>query len=76
MNQECRVNVRFHQPPEALRRYFTTFYSTDLEVPAGQRVVDYLHPEWAGLRFITGTLPEGEIAGRSSRWDISSCMIL
>ena len=65
MSQECRVNVRFHQPPEALRRYFTTFYSTDLEVPAGQRVVDYLHPEWAGLRFITGTLPEGEIAGRA-----------
>ena len=65
MNQECRVNVRFHQPPEELRRYFTSFYATDLDVPAGQRVVDYLHPEWAGLRFITGTLPEGEIAGRA-----------
>ena len=64
MSQECQVNVRFHQPPEALRRYFTTFYSTDLEIPAGQRVVDYLHPEWAGLRFVTGEVPDAEIAGQ------------
>ena len=64
MSDDCQVSVRFHQPPEALRAYFTTFYSTDLAVPDGGRVVDYLHPEWAGLRFITGALPAAEIAGR------------
>ncbi len=57
--------MRFHQPPEALRPYFTTFYSTDVEVAPGQRVVDFLHPEWAGMRFITGELPQGEIAGQA-----------
>ena len=65
MSDDCQVNVRFHQPPDALRRYFTTFYSTDVEIPAGQRVVDFLHPEWAGMRFITGELPQGEIAGQT-----------
>ena len=63
MSDDCQVDVRFHQPPEALRRYFTTFYSTDVSVPAGHRVVDYLHPEWAGLRVIVGDLPNAEIAG-------------
>ena len=55
--------MRFHQPPEALRAYFTTFYSTDVTVPHGERAVDYLHPEWAGLRFVTGEVPDAEIAG-------------
>lgn len=63
MSAECQVEVRFHQPPEALRRYFTSFYSTDVSVPSGQRVLDYLHPEWAGLRFVTGEVPDAEIAG-------------
>lgn len=64
MSDDCQVSVRFHQPPEALRPYFTSFYSVDIVVPGGGRVVDYLHPEWAGLRFMTGSLPESEIAGR------------
>ena len=63
MSADCQVAVRFHQPPAALRAYFTTFYSTDVSVPVGTRVVDYLHPEWAGLRFVTGEVPDAEIAG-------------
>lgn len=64
MSDDCQVSVRFHQPSEGLRPYFTSFYSVDIVVPGGGRVVDYLHPEWAGLRFMTGSLPESEIAGR------------
>ena len=63
MSADCQVDVRFHQPPEALRPYFTTFYSTDIAVAADSRVVDYLHPEWAGLRFVTGEVPDAVIAG-------------
>ena len=63
MSDDCQVSVRFHQPPEALRSYFTSFYATDVAVAGGRRVVDYLHPEWAGLRFVTGDLPEAVIAG-------------
>jgi AraC-like DNA-binding protein len=63
VSAECQVDVRFHQPPETLRAYFTTFYSTEVTVPPGQRVTDFLHPEWAGLRFNTGEVPDAEIAG-------------
>jgi len=47
-----------------LARYFTTFYTTEIVVADCGRVTDWLHPEWAGLRFITGEYPDAEIAGR------------
>ncbi|MXO60324.1 helix-turn-helix domain-containing protein [Altererythrobacter salegens] len=49
--------MRFYQPPPALRRFFTTFYYIDLVVAGGGLVQDYLHPEWANLRFHSGGLP-------------------
>ena len=64
MSDGCTVTARFYPPPPELRAYFTTFYTTTLEMPAGERVTDWLHPEWAGLRFITGAAPDAEIAGR------------
>ena len=64
MSEGCTVRVRFHQPPPLLARYFTTFYTTDIAVPDGGRVTDWLHPEWAGLRFISGEFPDAEIAGK------------
>lgn len=50
MSRDCQVQVRFHLPPAELQPYFTTFYHVQIKVPAGQRVVDRLHPEWANLR--------------------------
>lgn len=58
------MRVRFHQPPPVLARYFTTFYTTEVEIADGGRVTDWLHPEWAGLRFIAGEVPDAEIAGQ------------
>ena len=46
-------------PPDQLRRYITTFYQAEWTVPDGERLVDHLLPEWANLRFHTGSLPEG-----------------
>lgn len=63
MYSDCHVRVRFHQPSLALRPYFTTFYLTEIEVPEGKRVTDWLHPEWANLRCIRGEIPVSEIAG-------------
>jgi AraC-like DNA-binding protein len=60
---DCRVRVQFHQPPAALRRFFTTFYLTEIDVPEGTRVTDHLHPEWANIRIFSGDLPVAEIAG-------------
>lgn len=64
MSQECQISVRFHAPPEDLRRFFTTFYLTEFDVPVGETVEDSLHPEWAGLRLFDGQGPVSWIDGQ------------
>lgn len=54
------VNVSFFQPPEHLRRYFTTFYLFELDAPDNVRIQDFLQPEWANLRFYSGDFPDAE----------------
>lgn len=57
------IDVRFHAPPAALQRYFTTFYVADIQLPPGQEVTDALQPEWANLRFFAGARPTAWIEG-------------
>lgn len=61
MSADCTVHVRFYRPVEPLNRYFTTFYLTELDVPGGGRVTDYLHPEWANFRAYSGDLPDSQL---------------
>lgn len=51
------ISVRFCQPPDALRRYVTTFHLVEFHFAPGEHVVDYLNPEWANLRFFSGATP-------------------
>lgn len=60
MSRNCEVRVRFFAPPPELCLYFTTYYLIEIAVPNGGRVTDYLHPEWANLRFYVGDVPEAE----------------
>ena len=60
MAQACDIDVRFHEPPADLHRYFTTFYRADFTVPEG-RVKDALQPEWGGVRFFRGDKPVSRI---------------
>ena len=53
MSLEPVITVRFYPPPEDLRRYFTTFYVTDIDPGTAGTLSDCLHPEWAGLRFFS-----------------------
>lgn len=62
---DCSVQVRFHEPPLALRRYFTTFYITEIDVVGGGRVADHLHPEWANVRFFSGDRPDSWIGDQA-----------
>ncbi|WP_225205579.1 helix-turn-helix domain-containing protein [Novosphingobium huizhouense] len=64
MSGDIAVRVRFHPPPAALRRYFTTFYLTEIDVAEGTCAFDWLHPEWANLRMFQGSLPDSDIGGR------------
>ena len=45
------VSVRFFMPSPALAPYVTTYYLTEVDLPAGETIEDWLHPEWANLRF-------------------------
>ena len=47
------VQLRFALPAEPLRRFVTTFYRTDVVCSVRQPwLEDWLHPEWANLRFL------------------------
>lgn len=63
MSQGVVIKVHFHTPPEDLRRYFTTFYVTEIAVPDGGQVRDTLQPEWANLRLFNGAVPDSWIEG-------------
>ena len=43
-----------------MRRYFTTFYLVETKVADGAVIDDHLLPEWANLRFHSGSLPEAK----------------
>lgn len=50
------VNLRFALPAEPLRPFVTTYYCTDAVCsPREPWLEDYLHPEWANLRFLGQT---------------------
>lgn len=63
MPQQASVTVQFHAPPADLRRYFTSFYLTEIATPADAPLTDALQPEWANLRFFSGATPRVRIAG-------------
>lgn len=48
-----------------MRRYFTSFYCAEIAVAAGARITDYLHPEWANVRFVSGDLPDARIGAEA-----------
>lgn len=54
------IAVRFFRLSEPLRPYFTALYLTTIEAGDGL-VEDYLHPEWAALRFTEGPPPIASI---------------
>lgn len=58
-----RVVTRFFPVSAALAPYCSIIYLTEVEAPPGVQVEDYLHPEWANLRFIEGEFSFAAIAG-------------
>ncbi|MBD3814039.1 MAG: AraC family transcriptional regulator, partial [Betaproteobacteria bacterium] len=63
MGQQCHIDVRFFGPPVDLEGCFTTFYRMDMAVEGGERVTDFLQPEWANLRFFSSNAPRAEVPG-------------
>lgn len=53
-SEPARIVTRFFPVSAALRPYCSIIYLTEIDAPPGVRVEDYLHPEWANMRFIEG----------------------
>ena len=60
---DVRIVTRFFTVSSALHPYLSTIYLTEVSVPTGTRVDDYLHPEWGNLRFIDGETPLASVGG-------------
>ena len=60
MSDSPRISVRFFRLSEPLQPYFTALYLTTIEAGDGL-VEDYLHPEWAAMRFTEGPPPIASI---------------
>ena len=56
MGSDSSIQVRFYRLSTALQPYFTALYLTEIDAGDGL-VTDYLHPEWAALRFTEGPPP-------------------
>lgn len=60
---EPRIVTRFFPVSAALRPYCSIIYLTRIDASPGTRVEDYLHPEWANMRFVDGGAPCAAIGG-------------
>lgn len=67
---ENGVQLRFALPAEALQPFVTTYYRTDVICsPRAPWMEDWLHPEWANLRFLS----EGEVQAVVGVGELRSC---
>ena len=53
--------VRFALPAPELRPYVTTYYRSEFRCRQSEQIEDYLHPEWANLRFVAGVAAQAAI---------------
>ena len=63
MPAHCELDVRFFRPPPEFDGCFTTFYRLEVKVRDGERVEDWLQPEWANVRFFKGDCPTAQVPG-------------
>ena len=66
VSTSCDIDVRFFRPPPEFDDHFSTFYRLTIHVPEGQRVTDYLLPEWSNVRFFAGDCPDARLASGSN----------
>jgi len=60
-----RLTAEFREPPARFEGCFTTFYHLTLDIARpGERLTDYLQPEWGNIRFFCGAGPRAAIGGK------------
>lgn len=73
--QERSARMRFFPPAPELVPYLSAIYLNDIEVGAGPRMADMLHPEWANLRFMEGDAGTASIGPGEMR-PAPSCVLV
>jgi len=63
MGTDFSINVSFYRLSAALQPFFTALYLFETECPGGGTVEDYLHPEWAAMRFTVQGRPPAACVG-------------
>lgn len=53
----AQVTTRFFPLSAPLIPYLSAIYLTEVVLTDARRIEDYLHPEWANIRFIDGVVP-------------------
>lgn len=51
MSHSADVNMRFFEPSPRLRRYFNSYFLTEVSLPDGETVTDFLMPSWGMVNF-------------------------
>lgn len=57
MSADFSIEVSFYRLAAVLQPYFTALYMFEIACDEGMAVEDYLHPEWAAMRFTQGQVP-------------------
>ena len=57
MDTGFSVDVQYYRLSAELQPYFTALYLFNITCPAGEEIEDWLHPEWAAMRFTTSGIP-------------------
>lgn len=61
------VELAFFVPSPALQPYISSLYLTTIDLPPGQRITDWLLPEWASLRMARDGAGQAAIGGQAER---------
>ncbi|MDE1468593.1 helix-turn-helix domain-containing protein [Aurantiacibacter sp. D1-12] len=59
------MESKFYAPPREFEGCFTTFYRLNLSIDAGEKICDYMPPEWASIRFFSGDVPDAQMGEQS-----------
>ena len=57
MAADFAIDVRCYRLSEPLQPYFTALYAFEFDSGQGPAIEDWLHPEWAQMRFVWGAAP-------------------
>ncbi len=57
------VRMQFYPVCDAMRPYLSAIYNIRATLPHGEKLEDWIYPEWTNLRLVRGELPYADMGG-------------